>query len=76
MVIKMYVEVGKALASEGYCQLLFFIGWWHWWCGSAFAPTLAQDAHKSFLGGWVRTTSTVGQKSKTGRITALALGSY
>ena len=43
-------------------------------CGSAFAPVLAQDAHKWFLGCLVRTTSTVVQKSKTGEITAL--GSY
>ena len=32
--------------------------------------TLAHDAPRSVFGSWVRTTATVGQKLKTGRITA------
>lgn len=44
--------------------------------GFAFAIMPAQDALRLLFCFWVRTTSTVGQKSKTGRITALALGSY
>lgn len=32
--------------------------------------TLAHDAPRSVFGSWVGTTATVGQKSKTGRITA------
>ena len=34
------------------------------------------DALRCVLRSWVRTTATVGQKLKTGRITALGSGSY
>lgn len=44
--------------------------------GFAFAITPAQDALRLLLGFWVRTTSTVGQKSKTGQNTALDESAY
>ena len=35
---------------------------------SSVGHTLAHDAPRSVFGSWVRTTATVGKKSKTGRI--------
>lgn len=44
--------------------------------GFAFAITPAQDVLRSFFRSLVRTTSTVGQKSKTGQNTALDESAY
>ena len=41
-----------------------------------FALTPAQNALRCVLRSLVRTTATVGQKLKTGRVTALGSGSY
>lgn len=38
--------------------------------------TLAHDAPRSVFWSWVGTTATVGQKLKTGQITAWGYGSY
>ena len=43
---------------------------------SSMGHTLAHDAPRSVYRSWVRTTATVGQKLKTGRVTALGSGSY
>lgn len=44
--------------------------------GFAFAITPAQDALRLIFWSWVRTTSTVGQKSKTGQNTVLDESAY
>lgn len=44
--------------------------------GFAFAIMPAQDALRLLFCFWVRTTSTVGQKSKTGQNTALDESAY